>query len=222
MALHVGSESGNSSTVVRLFSRRKKHEAVSASQGYRRNERPAHMLDRNAIEEYFCYVQSDAARELGISITSLKQVCRKLGIQRWPGPIRRHRSQKDETSSRSPQTLNAPLVPVESVLPNTSQGNVTWIVTSEPYTRCSGSETHREGTLADTSPQSDQGTQSPCGGIDQNLSCEVNTPAYDEQSEMAAAICRTDCYADAVLERDERSNDLGWLMTVYHSGVGLQ
>jgi len=75
--------------VVRMFPRRKKDHIVSASHGFRRNERVPHFLDLSTISTYFSCVQQDAAAELGISVTSLKQACRKLGITRWPGPKRR-------------------------------------------------------------------------------------------------------------------------------------
>jgi len=87
----MASPSGSPPAIVRLFPRRKKDDVVSANfKGYRRNERSPHNLDLPTIAKLFCFVQNDAARELGISVTTLKQVCRKLSIERWPGPKRRH------------------------------------------------------------------------------------------------------------------------------------
>jgi hypothetical protein len=85
-----------SPTHVRLFPRRKKYDAVGASTGYRRNERLPQLLDSAAISKFFCLVQGEAAKRLGISVTTLKQVCRKLGIERWPGPQRRRRAPFDD------------------------------------------------------------------------------------------------------------------------------
>jgi hypothetical protein len=41
-------------------------------------------LNLNLLESKFDMRLSDAAKSLGISTTSFKQVCRKLGIARWP------------------------------------------------------------------------------------------------------------------------------------------
>ena len=41
-------------------------------------------LTRSAISAMFGMPQPHAARDLGISLTALKQVCRKLAIERWP------------------------------------------------------------------------------------------------------------------------------------------
>jgi len=41
-------------------------------------------VDLESIEPLFDLPQKDAAKELGISLTALKQVCRKLGVDRWP------------------------------------------------------------------------------------------------------------------------------------------
>lgn len=59
-------------------------------------------LDLATVQRKFGLPQQDAAKELGISLTSLKQVCRKLGISRWPyyrlakhGGTRRNKSSKE-------------------------------------------------------------------------------------------------------------------------------
>ncbi len=41
-------------------------------------------LNLEAVQAKFNLPQQEAARALGISVTSLKQVCRKLGVTRWP------------------------------------------------------------------------------------------------------------------------------------------
>ena len=41
-------------------------------------------VDMESIKPLFGLPQKDAATMLGISLTALKQVCRKLGVQRWP------------------------------------------------------------------------------------------------------------------------------------------
>ena len=42
------------------------------------------LFDRTDLEALFELPQPDAARRLGISLTTLKQACRKLGVKRWP------------------------------------------------------------------------------------------------------------------------------------------
>ena len=41
-------------------------------------------LDYQALEGLFDLPQPDAARELGIALTTLKHACRRLGVSRWP------------------------------------------------------------------------------------------------------------------------------------------
>ena len=41
-------------------------------------------LNLEAVQAKFNLPQQEAASALGISVTSLKQVCRKLGVRRWP------------------------------------------------------------------------------------------------------------------------------------------
>ena len=97
--------------VVRLFPRRKKDEHADESfKGYKRNERSPQLLDFSTIAERFCLVQNDAAKELGISVTTLKQVCRKLGIERWPGPKRRHHAMLNRDDEESQTSIcNSPI-----------------------------------------------------------------------------------------------------------------
>ena len=44
-------------------------------------------LDLEVMRSRFHLRRSDAAADLGISETTLKQVCRKLGISRWPSRV---------------------------------------------------------------------------------------------------------------------------------------
>ena len=41
-------------------------------------------IDLEALQGLYDMPQPEAARELGIALTTLKQACRKLGIKRWP------------------------------------------------------------------------------------------------------------------------------------------
>jgi hypothetical protein len=64
---------------VHLFPRRKAGDSVFPEKG-----RLPVKVDRETIEAMFGMPQPDASRALGVSLTALKQVCRKLGIARWP------------------------------------------------------------------------------------------------------------------------------------------
>ena len=45
---------------------------------------PSVSLELATVAQKFGMPQPDAAKQLGISLTSLKLVCRKLGLQKWP------------------------------------------------------------------------------------------------------------------------------------------
>ena len=64
---------------VHLFPRRKAGDNVFPEKG-----RLPVKVDRETIEAMFGMPQPEASRALGVSLTALKQVCRKLGIPRWP------------------------------------------------------------------------------------------------------------------------------------------
>lgn len=66
---------------VSLFPRRKQGDycAVEWAKG-----RSPVLLDFHHIEGLLGMPQAQAAQSLGISLTALKQVCRKLGVARWP------------------------------------------------------------------------------------------------------------------------------------------
>eukprot|EP00293_Proteomonas_sulcata_P016786 CAMPEP_0184294452 /NCGR_PEP_ID=MMETSP1049-20130417/5644_1 /TAXON_ID=77928 /ORGANISM="Proteomonas sulcata, Strain CCMP704" /LENGTH=284 /DNA_ID=CAMNT_0026602743 /DNA_START=55 /DNA_END=909 /DNA_ORIENTATION=+ len=46
--------------------------------------RPALVVDRAFIESLLHLPLSEAAEEVGVCVTSLKRMCRKVGVQRWP------------------------------------------------------------------------------------------------------------------------------------------
>ncbi|MGB1593610.1 MAG: RWP-RK domain-containing protein, partial [Promethearchaeia archaeon] len=64
---------------VHLFPRRKAGDETFPEKGRRPVE-----VDLRMIQGLFGVPQPDAAAALGVSLTALKQVCRKLGIPRWP------------------------------------------------------------------------------------------------------------------------------------------
>jgi len=66
-------------TQVRLFPRRK----LGGGQAPEKGRAPLR-VDNDQIRSMFSRPQACAAKELGISLTALKQICRKLSIVRWP------------------------------------------------------------------------------------------------------------------------------------------
>ena len=81
------------STSVSLFPRRKKCMENSPALGLSRSRsNPDHRsgttvpltICRQEVTKRFHMKQNEAAMELGISLTALKKVCRKMGVPRWP------------------------------------------------------------------------------------------------------------------------------------------
>jgi hypothetical protein len=66
------------STALALFPRRKLGGNIPCKR------RAPVQIDMEALQGLYDMPQPDAARELGIALTTLKQACRKLGIKRWP------------------------------------------------------------------------------------------------------------------------------------------
>ena len=73
---------------VRLFPRRKAQDNGKSPQQERssttRNGRAPMVLSLDDIVPLFDLPQAQAAQRLGVALTSLKVVCRKLGVDRWP------------------------------------------------------------------------------------------------------------------------------------------
>lgn len=87
-----GASQSAESMQVRLFPRRKAGELGNSPP---RGRAPL-KVDRHAIQSLFDRPEGEAAKQIGISITAMKQLCRKLGIERWP-----YRRQKKEKSARA-------------------------------------------------------------------------------------------------------------------------
>ena len=64
---------------VRVFPRRKAGEECNSPE----KGRLPLKFDLETIQPLFALPQKDAANMLGISLTALKKVCRKLGIHNW-------------------------------------------------------------------------------------------------------------------------------------------
>jgi len=60
-------------------------------------------LTREVLTSKFHMRLSDAAKSLGISITSFKQVCRKLGLARWPRRLQSHPTRTGADAASNPR-----------------------------------------------------------------------------------------------------------------------
>ena len=69
---------------VRIFPRHKLGDDRTASGSERVRGRRPLLVSREMVEGKFELKQKDAANDFGISLTAFKQVCRKLGVDRWP------------------------------------------------------------------------------------------------------------------------------------------
>ena len=65
--------------------------------------RPAARVDENRMRTMFGMPQPEAAKALGVSLTTLKQACRRLGLSRWP-----YRRPSKGNARGSADTLNVP------------------------------------------------------------------------------------------------------------------
>ena len=69
---------------VLLYPRRKHADRSNAAVQQPQRGRKPIAIERSTFEAVFHMPQPDAAKQLGISLTSMKQVSRKLGLTKWP------------------------------------------------------------------------------------------------------------------------------------------
>jgi hypothetical protein len=69
---------------VLLYPRRKQADRSNAAVQQPQRGRKPIAIERSTFEAVFHMPQPDAAKQLGISLTSMKQVSRKLGLTKWP------------------------------------------------------------------------------------------------------------------------------------------
>jgi hypothetical protein len=69
---------------VLLYPRRKQADRGNAAVQQPQRGRKPIAIERSTFEAVFHMPQPDAAKQLGISLTSMKQVSRKLGLTKWP------------------------------------------------------------------------------------------------------------------------------------------
>mmetsp|Transcript_19250 Transcript_19250/g.63676 ORF Transcript_19250/g.63676 Transcript_19250/m.63676 type:complete len:184 (-) Transcript_19250:137-688(-) len=91
-------------STVQLFPRRKLGDSDIPQRG-----RAPLTIDLPVIQSLFSIPQVEACKVLGVSLTAMKQLCRKLGVSRWPytRPCttgrRRHRARKSKPDTQPEQ-----------------------------------------------------------------------------------------------------------------------
>jgi len=96
---------------VRMFPRRKGNDAGSQPKP-EKNRLPAE-FSFATIAKHFKLPQTQAAHLMGVSITSIKLICRRLGIERWPY---RRGNKRRKASSLSSQSSFRAVSPEAAIL----------------------------------------------------------------------------------------------------------
>lgn len=199
--------SSHMANMIRLFSRRKLDDDEDAPKG--RGGRRPQFFDASAVAEYFGYAQSDAARQLGISVTTLKKVCRQFGILRWPGPSRAGRRLKPKSRD------TAVFSPTH---PSTHSTQETRKKDQQPSVRKSPSmvsDLDRLPELLLLQPRSMWGAQSASDGSSTESDCVAGTLPSSLHNDSPDPSGFKDDHAGSCASCDSIGDDLGWLMTIY-------
>lgn len=84
-----------------IFPRRKAKEPVDTDKGRARSRNPQPVVvNWDSIKPLYNLPMIEAAAQLGISVTALKAVCRRLGLERWPYRRNYEKSSKRAKCSR--------------------------------------------------------------------------------------------------------------------------
>jgi len=201
-------------TVVRIFPRRKAGESTSACP---EKGREPLKFDVNSIQPLFALAQKDAARALGISLTALKKVCRKLGIHSWVQvrDVRAHAA----SPRRAPTPRGSP--PVSRSASSTSGGSSDSAAHELPAPSICAAKAKAPASTEDLAGFIDalhfrgEGTPIP-DGFDSDLMRD-EPPSEDSDSNLnAQALLQSDVVADedAGHERSHctLADDLGFLV----------
>ncbi|EKX53856.1 hypothetical protein GUITHDRAFT_100822 [Guillardia theta CCMP2712] len=95
---------------VRIFPRRK------AFQDARPHKGKALMVDISTLQPLFGLPQEEASKLLGISVTAMKQLCRKLGVGRWPYQKPTHKERASPISQDFDAQISVSVVDEPSML----------------------------------------------------------------------------------------------------------
>ncbi|EKX53657.1 hypothetical protein GUITHDRAFT_100635 [Guillardia theta CCMP2712] len=117
---------GGGDREVHLFPRRKVGQQVIPHKG----RRPL-VIDFSVLQSLFDIPQLQASKRLGISLTAMKQLCRKLGVSRWPyqKPGKKGKTIRRKSQQLSPaalgETNSLPVAeqPVQSLVSKIENGS---------------------------------------------------------------------------------------------------
>jgi hypothetical protein len=135
---------------VSLFPRRK---AGQAERKAKKGEARPVSFDRKSIEALFGKPQAEAAHELGIALTTLKHLCRSMGIerwpyQRWPQPVRNRPPAARSCDDDEADHHAASEAPTRNY--SRSESSNSFDGTASNSTASNSSDSYRQGT--DTAP----------------------------------------------------------------------
>ncbi|EKX41208.1 hypothetical protein GUITHDRAFT_112680 [Guillardia theta CCMP2712] len=95
-------------------------------------------LTRQVVESFFGLRQIDAAKQLGVSLSSLKAACRKLGIEKWPysreradrqGSMSEESIEREEEEASTTTTAAVSVAAIENGNePSLDPGWISWYV----------------------------------------------------------------------------------------------
>jgi hypothetical protein len=196
---------------VHLFPRRK---AGSKDASLPAKGRAPILVSYQAIAPFFGQPQNDAARQLGISLTTLKQVCRKLGLTRWPymRPCKSASSKRMREAARAAKHAQAKAA-------RTAKAEH-----SENWGRCASDDSHCSAETICAGESRDENVDGRVMQTSDRHLDEVFSPseASDNSSDIDKALDDTmDIVAIAIDEPENVENehdhefdasDLGWLV----------
>ena len=198
---------------VHLFPRRK---AGSKDSSPPAKGRAPILVSSQAIASFFGQPQNDAARQLGISLTTLKQVCRKLGLTRWPymRPCKSASSKRMREAARAAKHAQA------------KASRTVKAEHSENWGRCASDDSHCSAETICAGESCDENDDGRVMQISDRHLDEGFSPseASDNNSDMEAPDDTMDIVASAIDEPENEENeknehdrefdatDLGWLV----------
>jgi hypothetical protein len=191
-------------------------------------------VDRETIQTMFGMPQPDASRALGVSLTALKQVCRKLGITRWPyqRPCKRGKRYRSRITPAS-STLSADAVTVKApeeaiviydicVTPDQKhddEGDRFSAATTPVHTTklLTSADEYQDGFSDATESCYSRAETATSANSSPDCSSPVS-PAFHDDNEGVRAL-GAHPRGDAVIE-DNSDHDLGWLVDPCNTAEG--
>jgi len=197
-----------------LFPRRKAGDNVFPEKG-----RLPVNINLQTIQTMFCMPQPEACKALSISLTALKQVCRKLGITRWPyqRPCKRGKRYRPRTSSTPTAVLCETPKDAIAIPDADEKGGDERVETEAPETVPAADEDD-QGCMSD-SADSCSSASTLQDSSHPGLAAEGICTSESGTSEISAATCHQHAEHQSLCEEvstrmldAEDDHDLGWLV----------